>query len=225
MIRASGFGATSVSEIARAVGVTKAGLYHYIESKEALLAEVLSFGMDQVDAEVIATAATIGNPEARLRHIVTRHAAIVTRAHGAVAQLVDEVPRLPAASRRRIEKRMRAYVDLLRDTLRELEASGRLRDIDITVAAFSILGMIHWMSRWFRPEGRLGGAEVAEQIADLALGGLLTRTDGRRRAPGERRPVPGARRVVTPEVALAWDAAPPVRSVSSRPPRRSPRRA
>jgi TetR/AcrR family transcriptional regulator, cholesterol catabolism regulator len=173
MIRDRGFGATSVNDIARALGITKAGLYHYITSKEALLNEVLSFGMDQVDAEVVAPANAIKDPEQRLRELVVRHARIVTRAHGAVTQLVDEVPHLPAAARRRVTKRMRKYFDLLRSTIAELKATGRLGDVDPTVAAFSILGMIHWLPRWFQQGRRLTAERVADEIANMALAGLL----------------------------------------------------
>jgi AcrR family transcriptional regulator len=173
MIRDRGFGATSVNDIARAIGITKAGLYHHITSKEALLAEVLSFGMDQVEAEVVAPAKAVEDPEERLRLLVSRHARIVTRAHGAVTQLVDEVHHLPPAARRRISKRMRAYFDLLRGTLLELKASGRLGGVDPTVAAFSILGMIHWLPRWFQQGRRLTASRVADEIASMALGGLL----------------------------------------------------
>lgn len=190
MIRERGFGATSVNDIARALGITKAGLYHYIRSKEALLGEVLSFGMDQVDAEVVAPAMAIPDPEERLRQLVVRHARIVTRAHGAVTQLVDEVPHLPPAARRRVTKRMRKYFDLLRDTLGELKAAGRLGDIDPTVAAFSILGMIHWLPRWFRQGRRLTAARVADEIAKMALNGLVRPRTG----DGRLQLVPPARR-------------------------------
>ena len=39
---------------------------------------------------------------------------------------------------------MRSYFDLVRNTLSEIKASGRLRDVDLTVAAFSVIGMILW---------------------------------------------------------------------------------
>jgi hypothetical protein len=51
--------------------------------------------------------------------------------------------------------------------------AGRLRDIDPTVGAFSIAGMILWLPRWFRHGGRLTPEEAADEIANLALGGLL----------------------------------------------------
>jgi AcrR family transcriptional regulator len=183
MMRDRGFGATSVNDIARALGITKAGLYHYISSKEALLAEVLTFGLDQVDTEVATPAKSIKDPEERLRFLLVRHARIVTRAQGAVTQLVDEVPHLLPGARRKITARMRKYVDMLRKTLAELQAAGKLRDVDITIAAFSILGIIHWLPRWFRPDGRLTAARVAEEIANIAMSGLLQPEPGDRRRP------------------------------------------
>ena len=184
-----GFDATSVSDIARALDMTKAGLYHYFTSKEALLFEIMAFGLDQVHAEVLVPVRTIRDPEARLRQLIVRHARITTRARGAVALLVDETRALPPAQRKKIERRMRIYVDLVRDTLGEIGKAGRLRDVDLTAAAFSIIGMILWLPRWFRHGGRLTPEEAADEIANLALAGLLrpTASAGRRQLRQRRR--------------------------------------
>ncbi len=177
-----GFDATSVSDIARALDMTKAGLYHYFTSKEALLFEIMTFGLERVHDEVIIPVRAIRDPEVRLRQLIVRHARIATRARGAVAFLVDEARALPPSQRSKIEHRMRIYIDLIRDTLKELIKAGRLRDVDPTVAAFSIAGMILWLPRWFRQGGRLTPEEAADEIANLALGGLLrTSPVGQRR--------------------------------------------
>jgi AcrR family transcriptional regulator len=173
IIRDRGFDATSVNDIARALGLTKAGLYHYISGKDALLLEILSFGMDQIDAEVVVPVRAIADPVERLRQLVIRHASIVTRGQGAVTDLGGEIKSLPPAARKKVERRMRLYFDFVRDTLRAIKAAGRLQDVDLTVAAFSILGMILWIPRWFRPDGSLTAEQVSEEIARLALGGLL----------------------------------------------------
>jgi TetR/AcrR family transcriptional regulator, cholesterol catabolism regulator len=177
-----GYDATSVSDIARALGITKAGLYHYFESKEALLFEITAYGLDRVRDDVMLQVRGIRDPEERLRQLVVRHANIATHGRGAVAQLVDEVRALPPGSRKQIEERMRAYFDLVRDTLRELQAAGRLRQVDTTVATFSLIGTILWLPRWFRQNGRLSQEAVAKEIANIALGGLLEPTPSRRRA-------------------------------------------
>ena len=173
IFRDRGYDATSVSDIARALGITKAGLYHYFESKEALLFEITSYGLDRVRDEVILPARAVRDPEARLRQMVIRHARIATQGRGAIAQIVDEVRALPPPARKRVEERMRAYVDLVRETMVELRSARRLRDVDPTVATFSVIGTILWLPRWFRQNGRLSQEQVANQIADIALGGLL----------------------------------------------------
>ena len=76
---------------------------------------------------------------------------------------------------------MRVYFDLVRDTLVELKAAGRLRDVDPTVATFSLIGMILWLPRWFRQGGRLDAGAGRERdrrtsrSAASALGGRRSR--------------------------------------------------
>jgi TetR/AcrR family transcriptional regulator, cholesterol catabolism regulator len=181
LFRDRGYDATSVSDIARALGMTKAGLYHHFESKEALLFEIMMYGLDRVRDEVIVPVRAIRDPEERMRQLIVRHARIATKGQGAVAHLGDEIRALPPAARKQVEQRMRVYVDLVRDTLGELKDAGRLRNVDLTVAAFSLLGMILWLPRWFRQDGRLDQEMVATEIASFALGGLLA--PARRPAP------------------------------------------
>jgi AcrR family transcriptional regulator len=173
LFRDRGYDATSVSDVARALGMTKAGLYHHFESKEALLFEIMMYGLERVRDEVIVPVRTVRDPEERLRQLIVRHARIATRGQGAIAHLGDEIRALPSSGRRQIERRMRIYFDLVRDTLVELKAAGRLRDVDPTVATFGLIGMILWLPRWFRQGGRLDQEAVANEIANFALGGLL----------------------------------------------------
>ena len=154
--------------------MTKAGLYHYFDSKEALLFEIMTYGLERVRDEVVAA----GARHPRSGRAPAQQIACGTRAsrrdgRGAVAHLGDEIRALPPAARRQIEERMRVYFDLIRDTLRELKDAGRLRDIDPTVAAFSLLGMILWLPRWFRQDGRLSQEQVAER--DREAGGQRAR--------------------------------------------------
>ncbi len=173
-----GYDATSMSDIAEAVGITKAGIYHYINGKKDLLFAIMSFGMDRLERAVIAPARAIADPEKRLRSIILNHARLITsgstpEGNNPVTIIVDEVAGLSPAHRRKIDQRKRAYFDLVRDTLKQLEGEGKLKDVDITVAAFSLFGMLLWLSRWYRPGGRLTGEKVAEEVCKMALGGLL----------------------------------------------------
>src|SRR6266850_4059339 len=82
IFRERGYDATSVSDIARALGITKAGLYHYFESKEALLFEITAYGLDRVRDDVIVPVRAVRDPEERLRQLIVRHACIATQGRG-----------------------------------------------------------------------------------------------------------------------------------------------
>src|ERR1041384_4986790 len=69
-----GYDATSVNDIANALGMTKAGLYHYINGKKELLFDIMNFGLDELDEEVATPAAAIPPSVERLHFIIPSHA-------------------------------------------------------------------------------------------------------------------------------------------------------
>jgi len=173
IILQKGYDGTSVNDIAEALGITKAGLYHYISGKTELLYEIMKFGLEDLDQQVMVPAQSITDPEERLRFVMVTHARLVVGGVGTVTILVDEARALSPAQYRKVTKLKRGYLDFIRKTLDELQAQGKLRSVNTTVAAFSIIGSINWLSRWYQPDGPVGKAEIAEQIADIAFHGVL----------------------------------------------------
>lgn len=178
LICEKGYDATSMNDIAEAVGITKAGVYHHIEGKKDLLFRIMNFGMDELDEFVIFPARAIADPESRLRAIVTNHVRLITshitpQGYNPVTIVVDEVAGLTPEHRRKIDQRKRAYVDLIRETLKQLRKEGKLREVDVTVATFSLLGAILWLSRWYHPDGHLTPKQIVEEISKITLGGVL----------------------------------------------------
>jgi AcrR family transcriptional regulator len=168
-----GYEATSMNDIADAVGLTKAGIYHYIRGKEQLLFEIMNFAMDMVDEDVVAPAREVTDAEERLSTIVDRHAKRILEVGGAVTILLEEMHALTPAHQRTVRNRKRAYFELVRQTLEQLAGEGKLRDINPTVATFSLFGMILWISRWYRRDGDLSAEEVLHDFHKLALSAVL----------------------------------------------------
>jgi AcrR family transcriptional regulator len=168
-----GFDATSMDDIARALGMTKAGLYYYIKGKQDLLFAIMTYAMDWLDRNVIVPARAVTDPEERLRLIIERHGLELLEGPQSITILADEVAALSPRHRRQIVKRKRAYFDLVRDTLDELKARGRLTELDTTVAAFSIIGTLMWLPRWYRSQGRLASGTILQELTRLILGGVL----------------------------------------------------
>ena len=182
MIYEKGFDATSMSEIADAVQLTKPGLYYYVKGKKELLFAIMNFAMDLLEERVVVKARAAEDAETRLRIIIGEHARLLTRDAGALAILIDEVAGLNPKQKEEITRRKRAYFDLLRQTLEELKEEGKLRPVDLTVAAFSLLGMVMWISRWYASEGRLRGDDVVQDITEIAAGAMLQGESARQTA-------------------------------------------
>lgn len=168
-----GYEATSMNDIADAVGLTKAGIYHYIPGKEHLLFEIMSYGMDMVFEDVIEPAQKISDAEQRLRTIVERHAMRILEVGGAVTILLEEMSALTPGHRRTIRSRKRVYFDLIRKTLEQLSAEKKLRKVNLTVATFSLLGMVNWISRWYHSDGKLTPPEVVKDFLEIAVNSVL----------------------------------------------------
>lgn len=172
LIVRKGLDGTSMNDIARAVDLTKPGLYHYITGKKDLLFSIMQFAMDTVESLVIEPARAIDDPEERLRFILNRHAGM-TEYVREVTILTEELPALAEDDRQHIIARKRQYVDFLRETLHQLKAEGKLRDLNVKIASLNVFATVLGISRWFDPSGLLTAEEVASETSQFILGGLL----------------------------------------------------
>src|SRR6476620_3009038 len=72
-----GYDNTSMSDVAEAAGLTKAGLYHHVSSKESLLYTVLDSGLDLTESYVMKPLETIADPIERLKTMIELHLRLV----------------------------------------------------------------------------------------------------------------------------------------------------
>ncbi len=174
VISERGFNATSMGDIANAVDLTKGGLYYYIKGKKALLYAIMDFAMNRLEVEVLEPARKEEDPQQRLTILLSGHVELVLEDASAMTIMSSEEEGLDEKHRSQIRARKRAFAEFLRDTITAvLETYGRTADIDPGVAAFSVLGMIHWIVRWYHADGRLGPEEIVVQVTHIILHGLV----------------------------------------------------
>jgi len=171
-----GFDKASMDDVADAVGLTKAGLYHHIGSKEELLFEIMSYGMDLFEQNVLNRVMAISDPLERLKATLRGHVLLVTRDRPKeVTVILHESNALRGRYRDKINARKKRYITLVEKTIRELVKSGAARRVDPSATAFAMLGMINWIYQWYRPGGRLDENALADALSDVFLGGILAR--------------------------------------------------
>jgi AcrR family transcriptional regulator len=173
LIRKQGFEATTVNDISKATGLTKGGLYHYITGKRDLLYQIMRFGMDMLQERVVKPVQTIEDPEEQLRTLIRLHVELISQGKGAITTLNEEVQGLEPKHRKTILAQKREYFDFVRDMLERLKRKRKLKKLDTAVATFSILGMVLFTARWYREKGALDHEQIGDQIAEIALDGIL----------------------------------------------------
>jgi AcrR family transcriptional regulator len=168
-----GFAGTSFQDIADAVGLTRPALYHYVRSKDELLAKLVKEITEQPAAELSAIAGR-GDlvPTEKLRELVL----LAVRHQGEHAErfrlLVRSEADLPADVAAAYEAGRRLVLRSLTTVIEDGVARGDFRPVSPTVAALGVLGMANWVAWWYRPDYRFELDQVCDELAALAVAGL-----------------------------------------------------
>ena len=170
-----GYDGASMQDIAEAVGLTKAGLYHHVSSKDMLLFEIMNYGMDILDEYVLAKVKDIPDPREKLRRTIVGHIDLVVRARDMeITVILHENRSLKGALCKKINARKRAYIEYLEDLIaRVQQLSGKPPKLAPHVAAFAVLGMINWLYQWYHMEGSVKEEEISSAYVDFFFRGLL----------------------------------------------------
>ena len=167
--------AASMNDIAEAGGTSKARLYHYYESKETILFDLLDRHTQRLLAivgETEAAAQRRGLDErATLHELIRRFLAEYQNSATRHAALLHDVHFLGEQQREVILARQRDVVLAFTRFLHRAYP-GRLQSSNPTAMTMMVLGMINWTFTWLRPDGPLTYADFAEEVVRTLESGL-----------------------------------------------------
>jgi AcrR family transcriptional regulator len=161
-----GYHATTMRDLSRASGMSLAGMYHYVPGKEDLLFLIQRRCFQSVLRDVQDGIEKESDPVARLRTFVRRHLEFFAANMDEMKVLSHEAESLTGDRAREILDLKRRYAQLLQRTI--AGADGR----HPSIAAYALFGMMNWIYTWYRPDGPLGPAELADTIAELFVHGV-----------------------------------------------------
>ncbi|MDB4499935.1 TetR/AcrR family transcriptional regulator [Akkermansiaceae bacterium] len=168
-----GYAGTSMGDLAKAVGMTKAGLYHHISSKQDMLFQILLHAMEGLESAVIEPAKRITDPEERLREMIRLHVRGLFDHGLEFALLFPEKRHLEPAQQQVVGQQIESYLGLIRETLRELTDEGKLQDLNIYIAARHILQTIAGIARWYTADTGVTEALLVEQTVNFNMSAIL----------------------------------------------------
>ena len=168
-----GYHNTSLDDVAKTLQVSKGTLYNYVRDKQEILFECHEMALDIGERAFNFSKECRGTGAEVLEATLCRYIELLTDELGACGVLM-EVDGLRAEDREQIAKRRNAFEKKFVAIIQKGVNDGSMKNVDPKLAVFTFMGAINWMPRWFTPEGRLSGQEVARQMTDLLLTGLLT---------------------------------------------------
>jgi len=168
----NGFAATSVREIAAQANLTKAGLYYHIREKEDLLAKICAFSIDRILDGARQAVAEASDPRARIAALIRNHTGFFFQHPDNLVVLNRDRGALPPEARARISALERAYLDLIRETIRDGQATAAFRRTDPTVAAFTVLAALNTLDRWYDAGGPVSPEALVAEIETILCDGL-----------------------------------------------------
>ena len=172
IFRQKGYHAASMQDIAEAVNLQKASLYHHVESKQEILLSIFDQVLDLLIEDLEQVVQSNLSPDRKLRQAMQVYVKRLTKNTDLAAVLLFDYRSLDTSLRSRQNARRDAYEDLWRQIVREGIETGIFHQVDETVTVFALLGIQNWMMTWYRKDGRLSAAEIADQFGDLILDGL-----------------------------------------------------
>jgi TetR/AcrR family transcriptional regulator, cholesterol catabolism regulator len=174
----SGYSATTMRDIARAVGVLPGSLYAHVDGKETLLVEIVDRGIDRflAQAEAIPRGAP---PSEQLRLAVRLHVDVVAEDPSGTHVVFHQWRHLTGLHRDRVLAKRQRYEDVFTRIVGDGVASGAFAgDLDRRVAVRAILGALNWTAEWLGLERGPRAAQVGDRLADAVLWGLVAEGDG-----------------------------------------------
>jgi AcrR family transcriptional regulator len=176
VIRKKGFHAASMADIAQAVNLQKASLYHHVASKQEILLALLDRAIDMLTERIAPLAAQTAQSapaDEKLRGMIHVYLTLMAENADLASVLLFEHRSLePKQHARHIPNRDR-FEALWRDVLSEGVKSGVFQCPDPALTVRALLGILNWTLTWYRPKGALSIEEIADQYIELFYHGLL----------------------------------------------------
>jgi AcrR family transcriptional regulator len=171
LFAAHGYTGTSITMIAEACGVSKALMYHYYSSKDAVLFDLLSDHLQHLAAVVEAASQSTGDGKERLFAIA---ATLLEAYRGADAEhqvQIASLKLLPAAQQEILKEMERKLVALVSDALAAAIPSVATKRHLLKPLTMSLFGMLNWHYLWFREGKAITRDTYARMVTGLILAG------------------------------------------------------
>lgn len=170
----NGYEATSLQDIASAVGILKGSIYYYIKTKEDLLYELVNRALSLYAATVEEDDELASAPApVRLRAFLRQWMAITAQEREWCIVAEHSFNRLSAERLESVIERRDRYSRFVKDIIQQGVDEGTFDpEVDVSLATITVFELIKGSNEWHDPGGRLSTDAISEWYADFVVRGL-----------------------------------------------------
>ncbi len=173
VFRQKGFHGASMQDIAEAVNLQKASLYHHVSSKQEILLALLDHALELLFERISAISTQNIPADEKLQEMIRAYLQILTENTDLSAVLLFEHRSLERKQHARHVPNRDKFEALWRDVVAEGVSAKIFKCDDPALTTRAILGILNWTLTWYHADGALGVDEIAEHYSNLLLNGLL----------------------------------------------------
>lgn len=167
-----GFNGASVADLAERCKTSKSLIYHYYQSKEDILFDVMVSHVRALEEAAREAVAGDGDAAEKLRRLAHAFMALYVGAADRHKVLLNELDNLDDKRRAEIVKTQRELIEIVQRLLSEIQPKLKKRAGESYAAAMLFFGMINWTHTWFDSKGPVSADDIAEMAVDIVLDGL-----------------------------------------------------
>lgn len=168
-----GYAGTSLDSVARSLNLTKAGLYHYVDTKEQLLYLCYSDAIDSAEAIMTEAENLEGSAPDKLRYYIRRQLAPIGQPAGFLI-ILSEYFALSDEHQHELRTRARDVDQRMVGLVESGIAEGSIQTKSARMSVFAMQGALNWIPKWFSLDGSKSIEEISDDFVDLFLNGLKT---------------------------------------------------
>lgn len=164
----NGYDATSVQDVADALGILKGSVYHYIRTKEDLLFAVVEDAHTASIANIEKLSALEGDVPTKIRAFVRAHLELLIHERVKLGVYLRDFRSLSNEHKRLVSAQRREYSDYLQSLLEQGQQEGTVAaDLNPRLTTIAILGMLNWTHEWYRERGRANREAIIEEFTRI----------------------------------------------------------
>ena len=189
LFSAQGYMRSSIADLADACQLSRGALYHYFDSKEAILFAILDAHIREMIARVETAVSEGGSTLTQFRNVIRTIVEVNAKSPHEQRVLIHDLSFLNEDEQQLLKNLERQLVDILTDLLVRLDAEGKIVRRTRKIYAMILFGIINYTYTWYDPKGGISPREFADIAIDLFLNGFAPASAARSAVASRREKV------------------------------------